>query len=176
MGGDGNIRRKNSYVLAQHLRILPKVIPSQVRRIVGIDPGEVHVGIAVYDERDRSKRTESWTTRSFEETIEKLVLFLRENIDASTDLIGVEVTYLTCPSVAFGWQLVGIVRFLYPSIVAAATPTEAAAKGLGYGRLKYAQKKKLLARLGWKGLRNSHEVAAATIVEWVINYLLRRLL
>lgn len=169
-----NKEKKPPYIIAQHVTVQPKEIPEKVRKVIGIDPGEFNTGIAIVYLTENKKETTTIRSKSFDEMMDNLVEFLMKNYSAAEDILAVEVSFIAVPSIVLIWQIVGMLRFLFRNI-ATVTPTEAAAKGLGYGRLKYPEKKKILLQKGWKGLKNGHEVAAAAVAEWALNFLLPKL-
>jgi hypothetical protein len=146
------------------VRILPPA-KVNVEKIVALDPGELFTGVAIWDIAAGRKETFTLRAEHFDEMLQKVLDFLRVEVTDKTYII-CEMTFIQHPSATFVWQIVGAARYFYRKQLCAVPPSQANKGAYGYGRPKLSEKKKVLRERGWTGLKNDHEVAAATLAEF----------
>jgi len=156
--------RPKSYEVAEHIRIFPTTRESP-EMIIALDPGELFTGVAVWSIREKRKETSTIKAENFDEMLHKILDFLRSLMNERVYIV-CEMTFIQHPSATFVWQIIGAIRYFYRPQLCAVPPTQANKGAYGYGKVKLSQKKAILKERGWIGLKNDHEVAAATLAEF----------
>ena len=167
------IKRKNTYQVAEHVRLYPTA-KFRAEKIIALDPGEMYTGVAIWDIAAKKKETFTIVTPNFDEMLKEVLSFLQTAVTDRTYIV-CEMTFIQHPSATFVWQIIGVIRYFYRSHLCAVPPTQANKGAFGYGRVKLSQKKKILRAQGWEGLKDNHQVAAATLAEFFVNRFQRNL-